>query len=218
MTKIAVILAGCGHQDGSEIREAVITLLSLDGFGAETQCFAPDRDQVEVVNHYNGEPVAQRRNIMHEAARIARGNILPLSELKVEEFGGLIIPGGFGVAKNFSNMLSSPNDIKVIDDVASVIVGFHRAGKPIGAICIAPIVVAAALKDHTTPHLTVGEYNATLANLGATQEVCKSEQICIDEDNKLVSCSAYMSNDKIHKIGEGIAALVQQVIAIANRR
>ncbi len=217
MTKIAVVLAGCGHQDGSEIREAVITLLTLDMHGAEVQCFAPDREQVDVVNHSSGQPMAEKRNMLVEASRIARGNIQPLTALKTELFDALILPGGFGIAKNFSTLLSSPDKIEATEDVQRVVLSFYQAEKPIGAICIAPIVVAAALKDHIKPHLTVGEYNATLAALGATQEVCTSEQICVDEEHKLVSCSAYMRTDKLYAIASGIEALVRKIIEIAIR-
>ncbi|MBS0236235.1 MAG: isoprenoid biosynthesis glyoxalase ElbB [Proteobacteria bacterium] len=217
MTKIAVILAGCGHQDGSEIREAVITLLALDHYGAEVQCFAPNRPQVDVINHMTSAKKTQERNILEEAARIARGNIKELGTLKAEDFDGLIMPGGFGMAKNFSTMLTDPDNVTAKEDIKAIILGFHKAGKPIGAMCIAPIVVAAALGGGIKPHLTVGEYSATLANLGATQEVCESEQICVDNDNRLVSCSAYMRDDKLGKIGDGIAALVMKVIEMAKK-
>ncbi|MGH7152240.1 MAG: isoprenoid biosynthesis glyoxalase ElbB, partial [Planctomycetota bacterium] len=146
MARIGVLLSGCGVLDGSEIHEAVLTLLSLDRAGAEALCMAPDVAQREVVNHLTGAPVAgENRNCLAEAARIARGNIRDLASVKAEELDGLILPGGYGAAKNLSDFAAAGEGARAHPEVARLVLEVAKAGKPIGAICIAPATVAAIL-------------------------------------------------------------------------
>jgi enhancing lycopene biosynthesis protein 2 len=215
MSKIAVILSGSGYLDGAEIREAVLSLLYLDELGAEATCFAPDRMQHHVVNHLTGDEADESRNILVEAARIARGHIQPLNQFKAEEFDGLLIPGGFGVAKNFSDLAFKGAEASVDPEFASIVKTFAAAAKPIGAICIAPAVIAAVLGDHNAPLVTIGEDEGTAAaieSFGAKHENCASSDSIADNAHKIVSCSAYMREDSISEIAKGIKKVVTQLV------
>ena len=148
MKRFAVVLAGCGHKDGAEINEAVSLLLSISQHHCEYQCFAPDRPQAEVIDHVTGNKVANaKRNIMTEAARIARGNILPIDQFKAEDYDALFFPGGFGAAKNLCDYAFKGVAMEVQPDVARVILEMHEAKKPIGAMCIAPVMLARLIPD-----------------------------------------------------------------------
>ena len=126
MTKVAVVLAGCGVYDGSEINEAVLTLLCLEQQGASYQCFAPDVEQMHVINHLTGEPAeGESRNVLVEAARIARGNIKGLAEAQVGEFDALVVPGGFGAAKNLSDFAVAGAAMQVQPDFLALARAFH---------------------------------------------------------------------------------------------
>lgn len=217
---IAVILAGSGYLDGAEIREAVLTLLSLDKQGAGVSVFAPDIAQHHVVNHLTGEETSETRNVLAEAARIARGDIKPLSELDAASFDALVIPGGFGVAKNLSDLAFKGAEAQAIDDFAEIVKAFHISQKPIGAICIAPAVIASILGEHN-PTLTVGDDEGTagaIEAMGGTHQSCATDAIIYDEKNNIVSCSAYMREDSIANVAEGIDKLVVKVIALAESR
>lgn len=214
MKKIAVILAGCGHLDGSEIREAVLTLLEIDRNGAEAHIFAPDIKQHHVINHMNGKEIAQERNVLVEAARIARGKIKPLSELNVSEFDALIMPGGFGAAKNLATVAFDGAKGSVNGMVKEVIDSFVKSEKPVGSICISPAIVAIALKSQN-PKLTLGNESNMLEEIGVQSSKCATEDIVFDEKLKLVSTPAYMHNDRLSKVSDGIAKLVKKVLEIS---
>lgn len=211
--KIAVVLSGCGYLDGAEIRESVITLLELDKQNAQVGIFAPDLDQHHVVNHINGEETSETRNVLVEAARIARGDIKNLTDLNPTEFDALILPGGFGVAKNLSNVAFGKGDVN--HQLGQFIHDFHSAGKPIGAICISPAVIAASLKDTKQVTMTLGQTNPLLESFGAKEEICTASQISVDNDNKIVSTPAYMCEERISNISSGISKLVEKVLELA---
>ena len=97
---ILVILSGCGVYDGAEIHESVLTLLALARHGASVTIAAPNKDQMHVINHATGDVMSESRNVMVEAARIARGQITDLSEIQSGDYDAVFIPGGFGAAKN----------------------------------------------------------------------------------------------------------------------
>ena len=145
MKKFAVILAGCGRKDGSEINEAITLLLSLEQHHCEYQCFAPNRPQTEVIDHLTEKKVAEERNILTEAARLARSRILPIEEYKAQDFDGLLFSGGYGVAKNLCDYAYKGADMEVQPDVARAIVETREAGKPLGGMCIAPVMFAKLL-------------------------------------------------------------------------
>lgn len=212
--KVAVILSGCGHLDGAEIRESVFSLLFLDEAGVEVEIFAPDKNQHHVIDHLKGEETSEKRNVLTEASRIARGDIKPLSELDERAFDALVLPGGFGVAKNCSDLAFEGPTGSVDPEYGKVIQAFHSAEKPIGAICIAPAVVALALKEKAPINLTLGEqqHEKMITGAGSTYEAKETTEICIDDENNVISTSAYMREDKIARVAEGIKKLVNEVI------
>lgn len=208
MKKFAVILSGCGVYDGSEIHEATLTLYALSKNEIDYQCFAPDKDQFHVINHITGDIMGETRNVMIESARIARGNIKPISEFRAEDFSGIILPGGFGAAKNLSNYAFEGENMKVDDDIERVIKEVHSLKKPIGALCIAPVIIAKVLGAR----VTIGTDEATaktIIKLGGTHANKAYNEVAIDEKNLIVSTPCYMLADNIYQVGVGIEAAVQ---------
>lgn len=219
MKKVAVILSGCGYLDGAEIRESVLTLLYLDALDCEVTCFAPNIAQMHVVNHQTGEEVpGESRNILEESARISRGKMKELGELKADAFDALVIPGGFGVAKNLSDLAVNGTQAKVLPEFNHAIREFVQHKKPVGAICISPAVLAAALTPDYSPTLTIGEDEATasvIEHFGGIHQNCSSDEIVVDEELKIVTCSAYMREDRLSAIAKGIEKLIQKVLSLA---
>ena len=217
MSKVAVVLAGCGVYDGAEINEAVLTLLSLEQQGASYQCFAPDIEQMHVINHLSGEPMAgERRNVLVEAARIARGNIKALEALEVEEFDALLVPGGFGAAKNLSNFAVAGAAMEVLPEFLEIARGFHRAGKPIGLICIAPVMTAAICGEGA--QCTIGndaDTAAAIEAMGAQHLACPVSEARVDSARKLVTTPAYMLAGSVSEAYGGISECVREVLALA---
>mgnify|MGYP000497981257 CR=1 FL=1 len=219
MKNVAVILSGCGFLDGAEIRESVLTLLALDTEGVQYKIFAPNKEQHHVVNHFKGEEATgESRNVLEESARIARGAIDDLENLNVDEFDALVMPGGFGVAKNFSSFAFEGSNASVDDSVVSKVIAFNSAAKPIGAICISPALVALAIGKNN-PILTIGTDAGTateLEKLGAKHQNCDTSDCVVDEVNKVVTTPAYMDDSaNLADIFSGISQLVQNVIRLA---
>jgi enhancing lycopene biosynthesis protein 2 len=215
MTKVAMILSGCGHLDGAEIRESVLSLLFLDQQGADVDFYAPDILQRDVVDFRQGAPVGEQRNVLTEAARIARGNIRPLSELNMQKYDGLVIPGGFGVAKNLSDFALKGKDCAVLPEFQKVVVDAYEHKKPIAAICIAPAVLAAALKNVASPSVTIGGDEgvaSAIESFGATHVECVTEDCVVDEANRIVTCSAYMREAPIADIADGIEKTIRKLV------
>ena len=213
--KIGVLLSGCGVYDGSEIHEAVLTLLFLDGRGVDVVCLAPDMDQIHVVNHVTQNPEAAPRNVLVEAARIARGEIQSLEDVTAADLDALILPGGFGAAKNLCDFALVGPEAQVQPQVAELITALHAKAKPIGAMCIAPAVVARTL-GAANPKVTIGTDVGTAAGItamGAVHVDCAVDEICVDTDNKIVTTPAYMLGPGISDIAKGIEKLVEQVVA-----
>jgi enhancing lycopene biosynthesis protein 2 len=203
--------------DGAEINEAVLTLLSLEQQGASYQCFAPDMDQMQVINHLTGEPAeGETRNVLVEAARIARGNIKALASMDVSEFDALLVPGGFGAAKNLSNFAVAGADMDVHADFLRLARAFHKAGKPIGLICIAPVMSAAICGEGTS--CTIGNDTATAAAIeamGAVHLECPVTEARVDNERKLVTTPAYMLAGCVSDAYSGISDCVKKVLALA---
>ncbi len=217
--KVAVLLAGCGHLDGAEVREAVLTLLALDQHGASFQCIAPNAAQHHVVNHATGEPVpGATRNILEEASRIARvGQCLDLARAKAGEYDALLMPGGYGVAKNHCSFAFKGAEAEVRPDVAAFVRAFFEARKPVGAICIAPALVALALAGRESAELTLGNdagCTAALAKLGQhPKDTASAREVVVDEAHKLVTTPAYMFDDaRLSDVWVGIERCVAEVL------
>lgn len=213
--KIGVVLSGCGVMDGSEIHEAVLTLLALDRAGAKAVCMAPDIEQSDVVDHAAGKPASETRRVLVEAARIARGEIRNVADVKEGDVDALVFPGGFGAAKNLCDFARNGSDAKVNPDVARLARDVHKAGKPLGAICIAPALVAALFRGEKQVELTIGNDAGTAAKLeamGARHVIRKVDEIHVDRKNKLVTTPAYMLARSIGEAATGIEKLVKAVL------
>ncbi len=217
MKKIAVVLSGCGHQDGSEITEAVSTLIALGQNGADFQVFAPTGD-FQVTNHLTGESESEKRNILKEAARIARGSIQPLETLKETEFDGLAFPGGYGAALHLSDWAKKGAESTVRNEVAEVIRSFYKNGKPIAAICISPTLLAKVLGNEGVT-LTIGNDSETALEIektGAQHENCEVSDFITDRAHKIISTPAYMyGNAKPHEVFQGISRAIKELVEMA---
>lgn len=215
--KVAVILSGCGVYDGAEIHESVLTLLRLDQRGAQVQCFAPNIPQLHVIDHYRGDEMDQQRNVLEESARIARGNIKDLHELHVADFDAVILPGGFGVAKNLSDFALLGARCTVQSDVLAATQAFVKAGKPVGLICIAPALAAKIFGAGVT--CTIGTDHETaqaMTAMGAVHAECAVDDIVIDTQHKLVTTPAYMLAQSISQAAAGINKLVDAVLELSH--
>ncbi len=218
MKKVAVILAGCGFLDGAEIHEAVSTLLAIDRAGASYQVFAPDKPQRDVMDHTRQEPTGETRNVLVEAARIARGKALPLSELRMTEWDAVVLPGGYGAAKNLVDYAVHGAACSIDADVERVLREAHAMRKPIGAICISPVIVARALGAQHHPLLTIGKDVGTAADLeklGARHQEAEVDGIVVDEANRIVTTPAYMEAERIGQVYAGVKKLVERVLSMA---
>lgn len=219
MVKIGICLSGCGVYDGAEIHEAVITLLALDRAGAQAVCFAPDVPQMHVINHLTGEEASgETRNVLVEAARIARGSIQSAKDVGAKDWDALIFPGGFGAAKNLSNFALAGAQAEVHPEVGRVIRETREAEKPMGFICISPAVAAAVLRD-SGAELTIGRDAETAENLeamGIKHVACPVRDVHIDPGRAIVSTPAYMLAGSIQEAADGIEKLVQSVLELCN--
>jgi enhancing lycopene biosynthesis protein 2 len=216
MKKIGVVLSGCGVRDGSEIHEAVFTLLAIDRHGAEAVCMAPD-DDFPVTNHLTMQETGEKRNALVESARIARGSIRDIKEVKAADLDAIIFPGGFGAAKNLCDFAMKGAGASVLPQVARLLKEMAAANKPIGAICIAPVVIATVLGRELGPTVTIGNDSGTAAEIGktgATHQDCPVRDFVVDKKNKIVSTPAYMLATHIFETYEGIDKCVRAVIEL----
>lgn len=216
-TKVAVILSGCGVYDGAEIHESVLTLLALDKAGAHVQCVAPDITQKQVIDHTTGnEAEDEDRNVMVEASRISRGDILPLDSIDTASYDIFIYVGGFGVAKNLSSYAFDGPSYDVDPSVVDLIQTSHEAGKPQGFMCIAPVLAAQALGKKGI-QLTIGndpDTAAAIESKGAKHINCAVDSIVVDTDNRIVSTPAYMLAKSISEAESGISKLVTAILKL----
>lgn len=216
MKKVAIILSGSGVFDGAEVNEAVLTLLHIQKQGASYECFAPDVEQLHTINHLKGEETGEKRNVLQEAARIARGDVRPLTDLDAAEFDALILPGGFGVAKNFCDFAVNGAEMTVNEQVLYVGKAFKDANKPAGYMCISPVLL---------PHIygkgvkaTIGkdgEVASAINKMGGEHVNCDVRDIVVDDGHKLVTTPAYMLADNLPDAEEGISKLVEKVLSMA---
>jgi enhancing lycopene biosynthesis protein 2 len=212
--KFAVVLSGSGVYDGAEIHEAMLLLLAIDKNGGTYQCFAPDINQHHVINHLTGIEMNETRNVLVESARIARGKIKPLTEFKAVNFDALFFPGGFGVAKNLSTFAFKGADCSVNTDVERVVIEMVEAKKPIGALCIAPAVIARILKGAT---VTIGnDVNTAKAieKMGSKHQVKTHGEVTVDSNYKLVTTPCYMLDASISQIALGAENVVKTIIGM----
>lgn len=215
--KVAVILSGCGVYDGAEIHESVITLLRLDQRGAHAQCFAPNVAQMHVINHLTGEQMPESRNVLVESARIARGEVKDIREANVEDFDALIVPGGFGAAKNLSDFAVKGAECTVQPDVLALAEAFAEASKPVGLMCISPAMAAKIYGPGVICTIGNDADTATVVNkMGATHQECEVSEIVEDTARKLVSTPAYMLAQSISEAASGINKMVDRVLELTH--
>ncbi|MCR9173497.1 MAG: isoprenoid biosynthesis glyoxalase ElbB [bacterium] len=219
--KIGVLLSGCGVYDGAEIHEATLTLLSIAEIGAEAVCISVDREQHHVVNHTNGEEMNEKRNMLVEAGRIARGNISNINEVNPADIDGLIIPGGFGSAKNFTNWAFEGPNGDILPEVKLLIVNMLNVGKPVAALCVSPVVMAKALEgSNIKAKMTIGSdqeespydipgFSGGLESLGATTEMKTVREILVDSENKIITAPCYMMEANILDVRKNVRSAVE---------
>ena len=213
---VAVVLAGCGNRDGSEIHETVLTFLAIHRHGADYQCYALNRDQAAVVSHLSGEKMTETRNGLVEAARLARGRILPLDAFDAQTHDALIFPGGFGAIGNLCDYAEKGTDCRPLPEVARAIAAMRTAGKPIGALCIAPVLLASAVQGLT---LTIGNNDKVAADLkamGARHEEAGPDGVVVDKSSRVVTTPCYMFDSiRLDTLADSIDHLVAAVLALA---
>lgn len=208
--KIAVVLAGSGVYDGSELHEAVLTLLAIEQAGFSYQCMAPNVDQLHVINHLTGEATDETRNVLVEAARIARGEIIDIATANVEDFDAVVTPGGFGAAKNLCDFAVNGPEMRINEDYKNFVQAMHQAGKPVVLICIAPAMSAVLLGEGT--QCTIGTDADTAAAINATGAEhisCPVDEAVIDPNKKLITSPAYMLAGSISEAQASVQAAIK---------
>lgn len=219
MPKVGVILSGCGVFDGAEIHEAVAVLHALDRHGVDAVCLAPEVD-LDEIDHLTQKPTGKKRSVLKEAARIARGQVTPLSQVKGSDFDAIVLPGGFGAAKNLCDFAMKGADCTADGQTARVLKEAHAAGKPLGFACISPALAARVFGESLHPTLTIGNDKGTAAGLeklGAKHQDCAGDDIVIDEANRIVSTPAYMYDQRITGVFTGIGKMVDRVLEMAGQ-
>jgi enhancing lycopene biosynthesis protein 2 len=212
MKKFAVVLSGCGVFDGAEIHEATLTLLAVAQHGATYEIFAPDVEQYHVINHLTHQPTSEKRNVLVESARIARGRIKPLSQFRAADFDALVFPGGFGAAKNLSTVAFDGPNARVNPDVENAVKSMHTAGKPIGALCISPALIARILGN---VEVTIGNDPGTAAaieKMGGKHVKTTHGEVVVDKRNKIFTTPCYMLDATIVQIYEGAKNVVNEIM------
>ena len=212
MKKFAVIISGCGNMDGAEIHETLMTLLAIEKKECEYELFAPDKEQHHVINHLTKKEMPEKRNMLVEAARIARGNIKDISAFSIKNFDAVVFPGGYGVAKNFFTYAFDGINAKVLPEIEKIINYTHADGKPIGALCISPFLIAKVLGDVT---VTIGhDKNTTddIISMGANHINSAPTDVVSDRKNKIFTTPCYMLNARLVEIAEGVENLIETML------
>ena len=219
MKRIGVLLSGCGVKDGSEIHEATLTLYYLGRLGVEYTCIAPDAPQASVVNHVTGEVTTESRNMLIEASRIARGPVSSLTEINADDISALIIIGGYGAATNLSDYATAGKNMTVRPDLTALILAMHQARKPVGALCIAPVILAKVFGEAgIAAEISIGnDVNVAtdIKSLGVSHVIKLVDEVHVDTTNRLVTTPAYMLAQNIAEIGPGIRKAVETVVDMA---
>jgi enhancing lycopene biosynthesis protein 2 len=218
MKKFAVILSGCGVFDGAEIHEATLSLLAIDRAGASYEIFAPNIEQAHVVNHLTGKPTNETRNVLVESARIARGKISNLDDFDPKNFDALLFPGGFGVAKNLCDYAFKGPDMSINADVRNCVMSMHSAQKPIGALCISPVLIAGIIG---AAEVTIGNDQATaddIAAFGGQHIEAGGSDIIVDKQNKIVTSPCYMLDARIDTIFSGVSSVVEALLQLSQSK
>lgn len=212
--KFAIVLSGCGVYDGAEIHEATMTMLAIESNGCQYEMFAPNINQYHVINHLTGDVMDESRNVLVEAARIARGNIRALSAYSAKEFDGIIFPGGFGVAKNLCSYAIDGTEMRIDKIVAGAVRETHSLRKPIGALCISPIMIAALIPGAEVTLGSDTKFNSEVSTLGGKHKTTQNRQVVVDSKNRIVTTPCYMNSATITDIALGAEMVVKEMIAL----
>ena len=220
MTKAYLLLSGCGRGDGSEIHEATLALLALDQHHIATQCIAPDIPQKAVYDHFHRTADSTPRQVIVEAARIARGAIVPIDSVAVADADMLVIPGGLGAITTLCSFMEKEALATILPVVQSLIEGFHAAHKPIVPICISPVLIALTFANTHAIRLTLGtnpEYMRFLASKGMEPVSCGSDQHVVDSVHRIVSTPAYNEAVTIATVWKGISSAIDAAVAMLGK-
>lgn len=219
--KIGILLSGCGVYDGAEIHESVMALLSIEEIGAKAVCISVNKDQHHVINHTNGEEMDESRNMLVESARIARGDINDISTIDPVDIDALVIPGGFGSAKNLTNWAFNGPDGDILPEVKLLLINLINVGKPVAALCVSPVVLAKALEgSNILPNLTIGSdqegspydikgFTDGLEKTGMKTEMRTVREILVDKENKIVTAPCYMMDATILDIRKNVRSAIE---------
>lgn len=225
--KYAVLLHGCGVYDGTEIHEAVCTLLAIAQAGHEYQCIAPDVAQYHVIDHTTGNEMKESRNVLVESARIARGDVKRVDEINVADYAGLVMPGGFGTAKNITTWAFNGPAGEIEPKTRKLILGFAEARKPIAALCMSPTTLAKAFEGtQFMAHLTVGStaepspydigaISEGMESIGAVAEMKTVREIAVDEELKIITAPCYMMEANIVEVYENTRQAIAELIRLS---
>lgn len=221
--RVGVVLSGCGPGDGSEVREAVLTLLSIERGGAEPVCMAPDRPLPFVLDHLTGNPEKAPRSVMAEAARIARGQLRDIASVTIEDIDALVFPGGEGVARVLSNYVDKGAVCDVNPDVVRLMKAHLSSRRPLGFVCLAPILAARVLGPIAGVRITLGPRGTTPAKhaavMGADVRPCPVREIMVDQKSRVISTPGYMYDDaRLNDVAVGIDKMVRAVLGLAKDR
>lgn len=217
MPRFAIILSGCGRSDGSEIHETVTAMLAITELGCSYDCYAPNIEQSVVINGLTSEKTAERRNVLVESARLARGEIKDIRELKINDYEGLLLPGGLGAVTNWCDFAQTGIECHVEDSISRVLEEGYKQKLVIGAMCIAPVIVAKVLGKHGIT-VTIGNDKTvakSIESTGAHQQDTKVEEACVDEKNRIVTTPAYMLARNISEVNQGARSMIKAMIALA---
>lgn len=217
--KFAIVLSGTGRADGSEIHEATCAMLSIDCIGATYQCFAPNIKQAVVINHLNGQKMNEERNVLVESARLARGNILDLKDYNPSDYDGIVFPGGLGAVTNWCDFSASGVECDVDFGVRKAIIQSYEKGIVIGAMCIAPVLIAKVLGSKGV-HVTIGNNQNVIdaiVRTGAVHEEQSVMGVCVDEENRVVTTPAYMLANSIKEVCEGADNMIKAMVQLIEK-
>jgi enhancing lycopene biosynthesis protein 2 len=218
---IGVLLSGCGVYDGAEIQESILTLLSIEEIGATAVCISVNKPQHHVINHLTGEEMNESRNMMIESARIARGDVKNILEVNPADIDALVIPGGFGSAKNFTDWAFNGPDGNILPEVKLLLVNLINIGKPIAALCVSPVVLSKALEDsNLSAKMTIGTdkedspydikgFSSGIEKVGTTVKMKSVREILIDTENKIVTAPCYMMEASILDVRKNIRSAIE---------
>lgn len=211
--RVAVILAGCGNLDGNNIQETILLLTSIAREGAAFQCFAPDVEQHHVVDHYTRKEMPERRYVLHEAARMVQGDVQPLSKFNADDFDALVFPGGYGVVKNLCTYAIAGTNATVNAEVSDAIVAMHRAKKPLGAMCISPILLSLVLHHGTITLGATCDASKDAEAMGMTHREAKQDEFVEDKENLIFTTPCFMLPNDLARVWTGTSAMVKAILS-----